>query len=133
MFSAPGRLVVAGTGGDSGKTLVTLGLAAAWRQAGLVVSAFKKGPDYIDAAWLSRATNRPARNLDTWIMGEEGVLHSIDRHSAETDIAVVEGNRGVLDGFEGHSTAALARLIGAPVILVIDANALEEAYPDHSF
>jgi cobyrinic acid a,c-diamide synthase len=120
MFSAPPRLVVAGTGGDSGKTLVTLGLAAAWRQAGLVVSAFKKGPDYIDAAWLSRATNRPARNLDTWIMGEGGVLRSFGRSSAGADIAIVEGNRGVLDGFEGHSTAALADLIGAPVVLVID-------------
>jgi len=77
MFSAPGRLVVAGTGGDSGKTLVTLGLAAAWRQAGLVVSAFKKGPDYIDAAWLSRAADRPARNLDTWIMGEDGEIQRV--------------------------------------------------------
>jgi len=120
MLEAPPRLVVAGTGGDSGKTLVTLGLAAAWRQAGLVVSAFKKGPDYIDAAWLSRATNRPARNLDTWIMGEGGVLHSISRHSAGTDVAIVEGNRGILDGFQGHSTARLARLIKAPVVLVID-------------
>ena len=120
MLSAPPRLVVAGTGGDSGKTLVTLGLAAAWRQAGLVVSGFKKGPDYIDAAWLSRATNRPARNLDTWIMGEEGVLRSFGENSVGTDIAIVEGNRGVLDGFLGHSTAALATLIGAPVVLVID-------------
>ncbi len=120
MLDAPPRLVVAGTGGDSGKTLVTLGLAAAWRQAGLVVSAFKKGPDYIDAAWLSRATDRPARNLDTWIMGEEAVLRSIGRCSAGADIALVEGNRGVLDGYEGHSTAMLARLIGAPVVLVID-------------
>jgi len=120
MLDAPPRLVVAGTGGDSGKTLVTLGLASAWRQAGLVVSAFKKGPDYIDAAWLSRATDRPARNLDTWIMGEEAVLRSIGRCSVGTDIALVEGNRGVLDGYEGHSTAMLARLIGAPVVLVID-------------
>jgi cobyrinic acid a,c-diamide synthase len=111
---------VAGTGGDSGKTLVTLGLAAAWRQAGLVVSAFKKGPDYIDAAWLCLATDRPARNLDTWIMGEEGVRRSIDRHSAGTDITIVEGNRGILDGFQGHSTASLAKLIQAPVFLVID-------------
>ncbi len=120
MSDAPGKLVVAGTGGDSGKTLVTLGLATAWRQAGLVVSAFKKGPDYIDASWLSRATDRPARNLDTWIMGEEEVLRSVRRNSAGTDIAIVEGNRGILDGFEGHSTAALSRLIKAPVILVID-------------
>ncbi|MEN8148184.1 MAG: cobyrinate a,c-diamide synthase [Planctomycetota bacterium] len=112
--------MVAGAGGDSGKTLVSLGLASAWRQAGFAVSAFKKGPDYIDAAWLSRAAERPARNLDTWLMGEPGVLHSFAVHSADTDVAVVEGNRGLLDGLDGTSTAALATTLGAPVLLVLD-------------
>jgi cobyrinic acid a,c-diamide synthase len=112
--------VVAGAGGDSGKTLVSLGLASAWRQAGLDVAAFKKGPDYIDAAWLSRAAARPARNLDTWLMGEAGVLRSFARHAHDADVSVVEGNRGLLDGLDGTSTAALALTLDAPVLLVLD-------------
>jgi len=114
------RLVVAGAAGDSGKTLVSLGAAAAWRNAGFTVSAFKKGPDYIDAAWLSRAAGRPARNLDAWIMGDRRCRDSFLRRSADADVSVVEGNRGLLDGWEGHSTAALARALDAPVLLVLD-------------
>jgi len=112
--------VIGGAGGDSGKTLVSLGLAAAWRQNGLDVAAFKKGPDYIDAAWLARAVDRPVTNLDVWIMGRDEVLRGFDRRSAGADISVVEGNRGVLDGYRGHSTAALARLLDAPMLLTLD-------------
>jgi cobyrinic acid a,c-diamide synthase len=114
------RLVVAGTGGDSGKTLVSLGLAAAWRARGLRVAPFKKGPDYIDAAWLSRAARRPARNLDGFLMGEDVVLRSFRQGAALGDVAIVEGNRGLFDGYGGASTAALARTLDAPVLLVID-------------
>jgi cobyrinic acid a,c-diamide synthase len=113
-------LVAAGAGGDSGKTLVSLGLAAVWRRAGLDVRAFKKGPDYIDAAWLTRAAGRPARNLDAWIMGEDTVRRSFARHAATGDVSLVEGNRGLFDGLDGTSTAALAHLLGAPVLLVLD-------------
>jgi cobyrinic acid a,c-diamide synthase len=120
MTVAPPRLVVAGAGGDSGKTLVSLGLASAWRQAGFDVAAFKKGPDYIDAAWLSRAATRPARNLDAWLMGDGEVLRSFARHADGADVSVVEGNRGLLDGLDGTSTAALASRLGAPVLLVLD-------------
>jgi len=120
MTVAPPRLVVAGVGGDSGKTLVSLGLVSAWRRDGLDVAAFKKGPDYIDAAWLTRAAARPARNLDTWLMGYEEVLRSFARHAGRADVAVVEGNRGLLDGLDGTSTAALAVTLGAPVLLVLD-------------
>jgi len=120
MTAAPPRIVVAGAGGDSGKTLVSLGLASAWRQVGLHVATFKKGPDYIDAAWLSRAASRPARNLDTWLMGTEEVLRSFARHAEDADVSVVEGNRGLLDGLDGTSTAALAATLGAPVLLVLD-------------
>ncbi|MCU0725442.1 MAG: cobyrinate a,c-diamide synthase [Planctomycetes bacterium] len=115
------RLVIAGAGGDAGKTLVSLALASAWRETGLSVSAFKKGPDYIDAAWLSRAAGRPARNLDVWLMGEAGVRASFTAAAAEADVSLIEGNRGVLDGLEGHTTASLARLLLAPLVLVVDA------------
>jgi cobyrinic acid a,c-diamide synthase len=120
MIGARPRIVVAGAGGDSGKTLVSLGLAAAFRQAGLRVAAFKKGPDYIDAAWLGRAAGSPARNLDAWLMGVPAMRDSFLERSAGSDVSVIEGNRGVLDGLDGHSTAALAKTIEAPVVLVLD-------------
>jgi cobyrinic acid a,c-diamide synthase len=117
------RIVIAGTGGDSGKTLVSMGLAASWRRAGNSVAVFKKGPDYIDAAWLEHASGCKARNLDTYMMGEEGVLNSFLRNSRNADVCLIEGNRGLFDGAdtEGtHSTAELAKLLKAPVILVLD-------------
>ncbi|MEW6743554.1 MAG: cobyrinate a,c-diamide synthase [Planctomycetota bacterium] len=120
MSNAPPRLIVAGAAGDSGKTIVSLGLAAAWREAGLRVGAFKKGPDYIDTAWLSEASSFPARNLDAWLMGGDGVVASFVRHHGGADICVVEGNRGLFDGLNGTSTAALAKLLGAPLLLVMD-------------
>lgn len=117
------RLVVAGTGGDAGKTLVTLGLAAAWRLQNLEVAVFKKGPDYIDAAWLSLAAERPARNLDTYMMGAGGVEASFYSHSRGADVCLIEGNRGLFDGLTAqgtHSTAELAKLLNAPVLLLLD-------------
>ena len=70
------RILIAGLRGGSGKTLVSLGLAAAWRKEGLAVAPFKKGPDYIDAAWLSTAAARPCRNLDLFLMSQASVLRS---------------------------------------------------------
>lgn len=118
------RLVVAGLSGDSGKTLVSLGLVFLAQEAGLPVRAFKKGPDYIDAAWLSWASGVPARNLDTWLMGFPTAVASLTRHALPGGLNIVEGNRGLYDGVdpEGtHSTAELAKALGAPVILVVNA------------
>jgi cobyrinic acid a,c-diamide synthase len=118
------RIMIAGTGGDCGKTMVALGLAAAWRREGIEIATFKKGPDYIDAAWLSLAAGRPARNLDTWMMGAERVLHSFRVNSVRTGVNIIEGNRGLHDGVDAqgtHSSAALAKLLGSPVILVLSA------------
>ena len=81
MSSGPARLVIAGTAGDSGKTLVTTGLLLAWHAQGLDPAPFKKGPDYIDAAWLGRAAGRPCRNLDTYLQSEEAILGSFTRHA----------------------------------------------------
>ncbi len=118
------RVVVAGLAGDAGKTLVCLSLVRALRARGTRVAAFKKGPDFIDAAWLAAASGAPGRNLDTFMMPRETVLLSVARAGASADIAVVEGNRGLFDGVDArgsHSTAELARLLGAPVALVVDA------------
>ena len=84
---------------------------------------FKKGPDYIDAAWLALAASHPCHNLDTFMMGREQVIRSFSRHALEGAISLIEGNRGLFDGSnpEGeHSTAELAKLLRAPVILVVD-------------
>jgi len=123
-LSAFPRLVIAGMSGSSGKTIVSLGLLQLLRHAAIEVRAFKKGPDYIDASWLSWACCHEARNLDTYLMGPERVLESFTRHALPDGINVIEGNRGLFDGFDAagtHSTAALARLLAAPVILVINA------------
>jgi len=120
-FQTP-RLVIAGLAGDSGKTLISLGLARAWRNRGLEVAAFKKGPDYIDAAWLGAAVGGVGRNLDTFLMGTEGVLGAL-RPAAGCHVVVVEGNRGLFDGVDAagsHSTAVLAKHMAAPVVLVVD-------------
>ncbi|MDO8834076.1 MAG: cobyrinate a,c-diamide synthase [Vicinamibacterales bacterium] len=122
ILQAP-RLVVSGLSGDAGKTLLTIGLARAWRDRGIGVAPFKKGPDYIDAAWMGEATGRPGRNLDTFLMSAAAIGTSVCR-VAPSDIVLVEGNRGLHDGVDAlgtHSTAELAKLLGAPVVIVVDA------------
>jgi len=117
------RLVVAGLGGDTGKTLVTLALILHARRQGIPVAAFKKGPDYIDAAWLRWASGRPARNLDTYLMGFDAARDSFHRNALAEGLNVVEGNRGLYDGSDArgtHSTAELAKLLRAPVILTMN-------------
>lgn len=118
------RMIIAGLGGDTGKSLVSFGLARALRRRGLCVAPFKKGPDFIDAAWLGHAAGQPGRNLDTLMQPELAIRCSLQRGLDQADIAVIEGNRGLFDGFDAegtHSTASLAHLIAAPVILVVDA------------
>jgi len=117
------RLMIAGTSGDSGKTAVTVGLAGAWSRRGRSVAAFKKGPDYIDAAWLSAASGKAARNLDTFLAAPETIKRSFVHHAIPDGINIIEGNRGLHDGFDAegtHSSAALSKLIKCPVVLVQD-------------
>lgn len=116
------RLTVAGLAGDSGKTLMSLGLVRAFADRGLEVRPFKKGPDYIDASWLAAAARVPCRNLDTYLMSDEA-LGSAVADAATADLVLVEGNRGLFDGLDAdgsHSTATLARRIGSPVVLVLE-------------
>jgi cobyrinic acid a,c-diamide synthase len=115
--------VFAGLAGDSGKTLVSIGVTKALREQRLRVAAFKKGPDFIDAAWLGTAANSPGHNLDTFLMPEDAIRQSLAKASAYADIAVIEGNRGLFDGMDAegsHSTAQLAKITGTPVVLVIN-------------
>jgi cobyrinic acid a,c-diamide synthase len=116
------RLLLAGTGGDCGKTYISIGLTAALRSKGFEVTAFKKGPDYIDAGWLTMASGAAARNLDTWMMGSETVLRTFMQNATPDGFNLIEGNRGLHDGEDGagtHSSAELAKLLKAPVLLII--------------
>lgn len=120
----PGFFISALRGG-SGKTLVSLGLTAALRALGKKTAPFKKGPDYIDAGWLSLAAGRPCYNLDTYLISEDRVIQSyLSKTLGEgVDIAVVEGNRGLFDGIDldgKTSTAETAKLLGLPVFLCLD-------------
>ena len=117
------RLVIAGLSGDSGKTITSLSLLAGLKQRDVSLSVFKKGPDYIDAAWLSSAAGSTCRNLDTYMVPSDRVMAAFARHGIGSGLALVEGNRGLFDGKDAqgtHSTAELAKLIGAPVVLVVD-------------
>ena len=117
------RILIAGLKGGGGKTLVSMGLLAAWRKQGLSVAPFKKGPDYIDAAWLSMAAERACRNLDLFLMSPPVIEQSFVDSCGDADVAVIEGNRGLFDGVDAqgtYSTAGLAKLLGAPVILAVD-------------
>lgn len=118
-----GRLLIGGLRGSSGKTALTLGLIGAFAHRGLPVTAFKKGPDYIDAAWHTLATGAPCYCLDVFMMGSDKVQRQYAAKLPDSGIALIEGNRGLFDGVDrsgSFSTAELAKLLRAPVILVVD-------------
>ncbi|HEX8013307.1 MAG TPA: cobyrinate a,c-diamide synthase [Casimicrobiaceae bacterium] len=121
------RVLVSAAHKSSGKTTVTLGLCAALRARGLAVQPFKKGPDYIDPMWLGLASGRVCRNLDPYLMGWDEIATLVARHAAGADVALVEGNKGLYDGLAldgSNSNAALARALGLPVVLVLDARGM---------
>jgi len=108
---------------SSGKTTLTLGLCRALSNRGMKVQAFKKGPDYIDPIWHGLAARRPSYNLDFHMMREAEIEDLFMRHAGDSDIALIEGNKGLYDGMDvegSNSNAALAKLLGAPVVLVLD-------------
>jgi len=109
----------------SGKTTVSLGLLAALRKSGIAVQPFKVGPDFIDPGLHEIAAGAPAHNLDGWMLDRETNQWIFDRATAGKDIAIVEGVMGLFDGFDGKSergsTAEIAKWLGLPVVLVINA------------
>jgi len=118
-------IVIGGTHSGCGKTTVTLGIMAALRKKGLLVQPFKAGPDFIDAGLHRLVADRPSRNLDQWMCGQEYVIDCFLRHGSNADIAVVEGVMGLYDG--EFSTASLARLLNVPVVIVVDAYGMAES------
>ena len=122
------RVVIAGTHSGVGKTTVASGLMAALSAKGLSVAPFKVGPDFIDPSYHALATGRPGRNLDAFLSGEELVGPLFAHGASGADVAVIEGVMGLFDGKGGGgefaSTAHVAKLLGAPVLLVVDAGAM---------
>jgi cobyrinic acid a,c-diamide synthase len=122
------RIVVAGTHSGVGKTTVASGLMSALSSRGLHVAPFKVGPDFIDPSYHTLAAGRPGRNLDAFLSGP-GMIGPLFAHGAQgADVAVVEGVMGLFDGKSGGgefaSTAHVAKLLDAPVVLVVDARAM---------
>ena len=116
------RITISGLSGDAGKTIISVGLSRIWTRQKKVI-CFKKGPDYIDMAWLSLAAKYPCYNLDLFLVSKNQVYASFIWNASKGDIAVIEGNRGLYDGLdiEGSvSTAELAKLLKSPVILIIN-------------
>ncbi len=121
------RLLISAAHKSSGKTTISIGLCRALRERGVGVQPFKKGPDYIDPMWLSAAAGRACRNLDFNLMERTEIAAYFERYVADADLALIEGNKGLYDGLEldgSNSNAALAALLLAPVLLVVDARGM---------
>jgi cobyrinic acid a,c-diamide synthase len=121
------RLLVSAAHKSSGKTTLSIGLCAALRATGLTVQPFKKGPDYIDPMWLALAADRDCFNLDPYLSSCDQLQSDFTRHATPADLGLVEGNKGLYDGLAldgSNSNAALAKMLAAPVLLVIDARGM---------
>jgi cobyrinic acid a,c-diamide synthase len=124
------RIVIAGTHSGCGKTTVATGIMSALTARGLIVQPFKAGPDFIDPSHHTKICNRPSRNLDPFMMGEEGCIETFVMATRGADIAVIEGVMGLYDGIDGTdcaSTAHIARILDAPVILVVDVKGMSRS------
>jgi cobyrinic acid a,c-diamide synthase len=117
------RIMMASLRGGSGKTVLSMGVLAAWKARGHKVLPFKKGPDYIDAGWLAVAAGHPCFNLDPFLMGKKTVLHSFQQRARDGELSLIEGNRGLFDGINPqgtYSTAELAKALKTPLVLIVD-------------
>ncbi|ORT99540.1 Cobyrinic acid A,C-diamide synthase [Anaerovibrio sp. JC8] len=120
------RVVIAATKSGSGKTTIVTGLLAALKQKGLKVQPYKVGPDYIDPGYHRLASGQPSHNLDSWLMPKETMKEVFALSAARSELAVIEGVMGLYDGGSKgiSSTAEIARLLEAPVVLVIDCKSM---------
>ncbi len=121
------RLFISAAHKSSGKTTVSIGICAALRARGETVQPFKKGPDYIDPLWLGLAAGRLCYNLDPYLSGAEEIRTEVTLRMRGASLGLIEGNKGLYDGLAldgSNSNAALAAMIGAPVVLVIDARGM---------
>lgn len=124
------RLVIAGTHSGVGKTTVATGLLAALARSGYRPAGAKVGPDFIDPGYHSLACNRPPRNLDPWLCGAENIVPLAARAGDGADVLVIEGVMGLFDGAgdgSASSTADVATILDAPVVLVVDASAMSSS------
>ena len=120
--------VIAGTASGSGKTTLTLGLLAALAARGCRLTSFKVGPDFIDPGHHTRITGAPSRNLDGWMLSRSYNQALFERGRRQAEMVVVEGVMGLFDGYDGRSeagsTAQMAKWLGLPVLLVVDARSM---------
>ncbi len=123
MSPSVAHLLISAAHKSSGKTVISLGLSAALHQQGMHVQTFKKGPDYIDPLWLAEASHRKCYNLDFWTQTDTEITSLFNQHATPAEISIIEGNKGLHDGLAtdgSNSNAALAKLLSAPVIVVLD-------------
>src|ERR1700680_2946342 len=120
--------VIAGPASGAGKTTVTLSLMVALRKRGLTVQPFKCGPDFVDGGHHARVCGRSSRNLDGWMLSADANRRIFRQSARGADVCVVEGMMGLFDGVDGNSeagsTAEIAKWLGLPVILVVDASSI---------
>ncbi len=124
------RLVIAGTSSGVGKTTISTAIMAALHRRGFRVQGFKTGPDYIDPGYHRLATGLVSRNLDSWMMGREKITQSFFYNGSKADICIVEGVMGLFDGSLGDgsgSTAEIAGLLQAPIVLVVDTRSMAQS------
>lgn len=128
MKKACPRIIIAGTSSNSGKTVISAGLAFVLRKKGLKVRCFKAGPDFIDSQYLSIASDNNTDNLDTWLMSASYIKQAVVKAADDSDIIIIEGVRSLYDGIsalgEKGSTAHIAKILDAPVILTINARSI---------
>lgn len=118
-----GQILISAAHKSSGKTTVTTGICAALYARNKTVQPFKKGPDYIDPMWLSTAARRNCYNLDFWTQSDAEIQQQFTHHSTSADMAIIEANKGLHDGLDldgSNSNAALAKLLGTSVVMVLD-------------
>lgn len=129
--------MVAASGSGVGKTSVTAGLCRAWQRQGKIVQTFKVGPDYLDPTLLTAASGRSCHNLDPWMMAEEAVLRLFQSASQGADVVIIEGVMGLFDGASAisdqGSTAALARALALPVLLILDGSGCARTFAATAF